>query len=1002
MSLKRRLCRFAATHPSDHIWISDDILDHAVSRYMKLCVGRRHGSAVPGPLEARKRAAKRRLMGLAPTMGGLDPHPGFLAGLGRGHENQQSWQWQNPKLPQSKHPPRPPEDNGWWPDVHVEPNPADSPALPAWLINYTHEHEIVAAEKNQDSEPMGEVDPIEVVPDPSCHAKPKSVEDRLEESTSLNGMRLVISSLPKHDPMRKVCSRLALRQLLETTFDMDEILGFWVDPLLNPWRAGNLPFFVTHCVNSSRIEEVRRFCDWNVRQFYVGACSDRNVGALITELSRFKDQDARQEILVSLCQSVAQALRSSPVLRTEDISFATYSTLLAVLFDDVYTSSRLELGFDLVKVSSSAQLKNLACLVCPVIKHWVNARELSRRAELGSTTLSLTISRLLNAMPYDKLLEIIRDVSWHFLSLSQHEPSSRTIWRRLSLWWSAIKALESFKHIKKTSLWSEISGSLRTRRELAIVSVALKKINKNLSQSRLQAAYGTFLQYPRVALERCPDLAEALILDPKRHWMTAVMLRETRQAIVLANQQSAGNDYAAKHLQRGRVHLLERMALAYAQQDHIPIAMTFYYVYGCWKIQERDNLGPMGPAMLHAITLSGIVKPLEARRQVSRTRLEWILRMAAEVEGIDASTNLGATIHKWLNEGYHNARRGRDEVLHQSLSQRHHQQGLRVQGTDPWERLTVMAQDRPDAAPGHRSFTQSVRRASPVINMYSAALAIEEGGIESPQTSAFSLQNEEADGDGQLAEETFMSALSSEPAAFMESTDSSPIPVASEDAAKQFVDPMEINPSTALVEGLQVITERNVHDTTWNRRVTIRRNGLGSSAFIPLKLPPDTMIQPPRDVHQKITRGEAIKRGAIAHKVQALSIRLNASHIIGLNDAAESEFQTRTSWLPELSSIPPCSLALSAANPAQLEEVYKWRERILGSDEYKWPWLRHGMKEYQGPMTFSNVKQPALGPGMLHVAGVLERAEKGERRLDLGFGNHDRAEARERESGSSI
>ncbi|KAI4241760.1 MAG: hypothetical protein L6R42_011187, partial [Xanthoria sp. 1 TBL-2021] len=188
---------------------------------MQLRVGRRHGSAVPGPLEARKRAAKRRMMGLAPTTGGLDPLPGFSSGLGRGQENQQSWQWQSPKLPQPKHPSRLLEEgNGLCPSDHVGPHLSDSPALPAWLTDYDQKNEKVAAVEERINKPVENVDTDEVVQDTYYHAKPKtgdhdSPEARLKDNTHIDSMRNIIRSIQEHDPMRKTCSRLALRQLLD-------------------------------------------------------------------------------------------------------------------------------------------------------------------------------------------------------------------------------------------------------------------------------------------------------------------------------------------------------------------------------------------------------------------------------------------------------------------------------------------------------------------------------------------------------------------------------------------------------------------------------------------------------------------------------------------------------------------------------------------------------------------------------------------------------------------
>lgn len=76
----------------DHIWISDDTLDRALRRFAVPKCSRRHGSSVPGPLEAQRRANKRRMMELtlARARGG-DIDPGLWGGT-----PEQNWQWQGP------------------------------------------------------------------------------------------------------------------------------------------------------------------------------------------------------------------------------------------------------------------------------------------------------------------------------------------------------------------------------------------------------------------------------------------------------------------------------------------------------------------------------------------------------------------------------------------------------------------------------------------------------------------------------------------------------------------------------------------------------------------------------------------------------------------------------------------------------------------------------------------------------------------------------------------
>lgn len=81
---------------SGHIWISDDILDRALRRFLLLRCSRRRGSSVPGPFEAQRRANKRRMMGLATVGAPEGTYDPGLFGASFGRKDQQKWQWQAP------------------------------------------------------------------------------------------------------------------------------------------------------------------------------------------------------------------------------------------------------------------------------------------------------------------------------------------------------------------------------------------------------------------------------------------------------------------------------------------------------------------------------------------------------------------------------------------------------------------------------------------------------------------------------------------------------------------------------------------------------------------------------------------------------------------------------------------------------------------------------------------------------------------------------------------
>ncbi|KAJ5662088.1 uncharacterized protein N7477_009704 [Penicillium maclennaniae] len=99
MSFSRHAYRHAMKPPasstSDHLWISDDLL---ATTFRHFANGqRRHGSCVPGPLEARRRLAKRRNTALA-GIGGVEDIACLFGRNGREHMKWTDHPWQRAQL----------------------------------------------------------------------------------------------------------------------------------------------------------------------------------------------------------------------------------------------------------------------------------------------------------------------------------------------------------------------------------------------------------------------------------------------------------------------------------------------------------------------------------------------------------------------------------------------------------------------------------------------------------------------------------------------------------------------------------------------------------------------------------------------------------------------------------------------------------------------------------------------------------------------------------------
>src|SRR4051812_21233344 len=93
----RRAVQSQISGSSEALWITDEVLAIAFNRFTlyTLPYGKRFGSSVPGPLEARRRLAKRRIMNLSASSGAQVYDIGGLWGT-NGAIGGKDWTWEAP------------------------------------------------------------------------------------------------------------------------------------------------------------------------------------------------------------------------------------------------------------------------------------------------------------------------------------------------------------------------------------------------------------------------------------------------------------------------------------------------------------------------------------------------------------------------------------------------------------------------------------------------------------------------------------------------------------------------------------------------------------------------------------------------------------------------------------------------------------------------------------------------------------------------------------------
>ncbi|KAF4533909.1 Fungal specific transcription factor domain containing protein [Lasiodiplodia theobromae] len=208
-------CRGAAQYNifrhAQPVWITDEVLADAFHRFLNVSNAsrKRYGSNVPGPLEARRRASKRRIMGLAAASPGIGPGIGALFGPDK--SLHQAWSWEPPKGTEQRL-------------SREQPTPSD---LPQWLSNYN-----VSTEEKQPRI----LDPVQ------------EYRLRLARVRDVNGVEALWSDIGVEPEHMHLFSQMANTHFLDNLgtrgMGYPALFGFLRNPKLNVSEAKNIKTFI--------------------------------------------------------------------------------------------------------------------------------------------------------------------------------------------------------------------------------------------------------------------------------------------------------------------------------------------------------------------------------------------------------------------------------------------------------------------------------------------------------------------------------------------------------------------------------------------------------------------------------------------------------------------------------------------------------------------------------------------------------------------------------------
>lgn len=231
--------------------------------------------------------------------------------------------------------------------------------------------------------------------------------------------------------------------------------------------------------------------------------------------------------------------------------------------------------------------------------------------------------------PWISMFQAVRERA--LMSSEPWHPNVKQVFQVLQMLRKSETIVEIIKQAKKFHGFIDESDVVYTIREHLSV--------------RPYIAERLFHFYPRLRLEKCPELAERMILDRRSHPDTALRYMWSRRTRFPVDREG---------LSQLRRQLLERMALAYSSASHITPRMAFRKVHACYSQHTEERLGRPSVAMARALTRAGLIQPLQAGQSVSTPVVRWILSIVRSTESTDVADQVAEMVSRWRGANLRN------------------------------------------------------------------------------------------------------------------------------------------------------------------------------------------------------------------------------------------------------------------------------------------------------------------------------------------------------------
>ncbi|KAF2170556.1 hypothetical protein M409DRAFT_51579 [Zasmidium cellare ATCC 36951] len=610
------------------LWITDDILAEAFDRFARVsnthrrrAEGRRYGSNVPGPLEAHRRSAKRR-MGVAAVASSM-PSPGIdlgaLFGLGGFTPERKidDWKWQPPGVKETPKPTRwnlgvgqRARKDRW--ETFLEVPEESSPEVRTQKSKQAFEEMLLRLKGND--------------------------QPRSEDTKDLFDFLQTAENEPE------ACNTLRLAEWLIARNSMDANFSAFYELLLGKVRLqtlghGELTSIMSLLLkdtNAARhVAEMAHLLDTlptGGALAYTCAALTRMLQADMTEPASFPRLQVWSQVV-----RAAQRLQGD---RPQAVPWRGVYDILARRFPD----------FTSLKDHFSTMKRMELCRV--LLRHWVpvmsiNGQEDGKEMTVTAVDGSKCLMRQKEHRPHvDKLVEDFESLAARCMTRREKASGFGSVPQLIAvLHHHRVPYLELCNGLFDVLLQSASTGGVY-RVFYGITHHAGIGIDNELAQrlirffidkSQPNLAEKVFHAVPSLPLSTCYELPIFIARDRRcratRLW--TILQRLTPEDSVPSGQRN----HPRNRLTPEHVDLIHLVAFYISRSQHMNPRSAFRRIWECYLFL-RDRKAPVKPMLTRALVTAAVVRPLEASQGVSKIQFHYVLMLVARVEGRGAAEYL--------------------------------------------------------------------------------------------------------------------------------------------------------------------------------------------------------------------------------------------------------------------------------------------------------------------------------------------------------------------------